>query len=654
MLSAHGTSGSGKAARTLHAPVLLVQLSEVTNLPQKRLPSLSLQVLRHSLETAGFAAECLDLARFAPAIAMRISGRRFQALFRHNTEYGVVTGQEQDSLLIHETCVRAVTESGLLAAVSEAWDQFKPTLVGLSIPGTPLSSDVFSAELACIVARWLKSLGQCAVVVGGARTVEKDNIRNALLSEPAIDYVVRGNGYQSIRQLASMMAGNAVGLREVRGLVYRDGNAVAENESDAPWGHLALPIWLDRRASHYYRRTIAEMVPRARYVPSLNPLLNVSVAPAPFQFTIGCVSECAFCNRASEVGKVSPPKIVVDLLERAVKEFGIQEFVFLNSELNFGLQYLHRFCSELAARKLDIRWTDSCEFRGLDGDVLRRMRDVGCVALWYGLESASDRLLAYIQKRTTVAHAREVLRIADEIGIYNCLNIICGFPYEEESDVEAMLTFLIENRDVIDTTQVNIFYLQGGPFAETPERFGLKLRGYQEQVGETTSKAFDEIHGLRWEEKRLQALGSYGRVAALADELFPDVSRNMPLILGLHKALVGDKPRIKAALNELAAANVGDFFESDTRLFANSGIYVLADPSTQQLLEVDERIAAIHDLRHLRNWADIEAALVPQFSAQAVADSVLAIRSFEAKGFFAATRAKPFRIQPQRTRSKAL
>ncbi len=626
--------------------VLLINLPELTDLPHKPFPPLSLQVLRDSLNTIGVRGECSDLASYGPRIAERLTYDEFTQLFRANTEYGVVSDEDAKGLDLPVECLDAVEKSGLIARFTELVLEQNPALVGLSIPGTPLSSDLFAAGLCKLLARTLKAIRpDIPVVIGGARTIEKENVCDELLLEPTIDYLVRGNGYRSIRELAGGLIFGRLDLTDVRGLIYLENNKSRSNESDAPWGHLAVPIWLDQDAIPHYTRTIADLFPQARHISELDGKLQQETCFIPFQFTIGCVSECAFCNRASESGKISKPEEVVDYIEAAIKHYGIREFMFLNSEINFGRTYVHRFCKGLISRKLNINWIDSCEFRGLDVETLQIMRESGCIALWFGLETTSDRLLRYINKRTTVDHATSMLYESDRLGIYNCLNIICGFPYEREEDVQSTLSYLKDHQEIIDTTQVNVFYLQGGPFFDTPERFALRLRGYQEQVGETMCRAFDEVEGgLQWEDKKQQMLSSYRRVGALDDQLFPEASRDMPLVMALHKAFGGDKQLIQRTILRMADdPSLGNFIECPNKVIHHEGVNYLIDPLNQKVMQINDVVARCHELRHLKIWSHIRTRLLDQFPKNEVDAALNAIENLERNSFFQSRRQKPFR-----------
>ena len=620
---------------------VIFNLPEMTLEPNIPLPPLSLQVLRNSLANIPVAVECYDLAAYGPRIAEWMSASDFEQLFRANREMAVLSAADEYGLDLPPACLDAVIKSGLIDKVISTVHRLKPKLVGFSLQGTPLSSDLFTVGLCKILAGKLRAAWpSLPMVVGGARTIEKKNIQQELMKETAIDFLVRGNGHRSIRQLVNGLLSGNLEPEDVRGLIYRHEGRLRQNEADPPWGHLAVPIWLDRDALPYYRRTIDELTPRARHVVELEKMLGQEVCVAPFQFTVGCVSECAFCNRASEVGKISRPTEVVDQIENAVQKYGIRDFLFLNSELNFGPTYVHRFCDEIIRRRLNINWIDSCEFRGLDVDTLKVMREAGCVGLWFGLESASNRMLTYIQKRVSSEHAAHMLYEADRLGLYCCINFICGLPYEREEDVHATLSFLKDHREVIDSIEVNAFYLQNGPFVDNPEQFGISIRDYQEQVGPTMCRAFDEVRegGLCWEEKRQQILSAFGRVSGLAKEIFPYESRNMLLVIALHKAFEGNKRMMRRAIQCMGDISTGNLLSNPARLVQYGGEIYLLDLVREAILKIEPVVARVYALRHLKIWRHIRGKLLEEFSLSDVNAALEAIKTLEADGYFLATK----------------
>ena len=50
-------------------------------------------------------------------------------------------------------------------------------------------------------------------------------------------------------------------------------------------------------------------------------------------------------------------------------------------------------------KPLDVLWIASgMRVRSVKGDILKKMRDAGCVAVYFGMESGSDKMLKVMEK----------------------------------------------------------------------------------------------------------------------------------------------------------------------------------------------------------------------------------------------------------------
>ena len=87
------------------------------------------------------------------------------------------------------------------------------------------------------------------------------------------------------------------------------------------------------------------------------------------------------------------------------------------------------------------------------------MRKAGCIKLAYGIESASPRMLEYIDKRITQEQASKIIRETHEAGIWVGLNLITGMPTEKEEDIEATINFLKEHNKYINEFSPSHFSL---------------------------------------------------------------------------------------------------------------------------------------------------------------------------------------------------
>jgi len=135
---------------------------------------------------------------------------------------------------------------------------------------------------------------------------------------------------------------------------------------------------------------------------------------------------------------------------------GVRYFYFLDPLLNGNIRELHLFCdliADAAHRRMipAIQWSGNGIIRReMTSALLHKMRAAGCVALAYGIESGSQRVLDLMRKRFKVADAEAVIRATHEAGIEVSLNFMFGFPGEIEADFQETIGFLRRNSGSID------------------------------------------------------------------------------------------------------------------------------------------------------------------------------------------------------------
>ncbi len=239
----------------------------------------------------------------------------------------------------------------------------------------------------------------------------------------------------------------------------------------------------------------------------------------PYRFTRGCPFECIFCLSSTQrLSHALSSEEIVGHLKSLQEEYNPTGFFFLNDTINISKKYIHELCDAIIASKLKILWSDCARVDHLDRETLFKMREAGCIRLIYGMETASPRLLQYINKKIDLQDLRDVLRWTDEAGIWAGVEVIGGFPHERPEDVEATVSFLKENEKYINRIYLNHFDLRGNSLLYNfPEKYGIK-RIFK--VDECTEKdfssyveyGFDETDGLVWKDKIRQIESSVGAI----------------------------------------------------------------------------------------------------------------------------------------------
>lgn len=165
---------------------------------------------------------------------------------------------------------------------------------------------------------------------------------------------------------------------------------------------------------------------------------------------------CYFCNG----DKIEDPSIVKDIKTAFEKMHEIAEMT--------GIRNIYIVDAALSPKDLKtvaglpdmgLYWIANGRFeKGLtDEKLIETIAKRGCVMLRFGLESASQKVLDYMNKGTKVSVAEKVLKLTAQYGIKNHVYLMFGYPGETKEDREMTIEFMKRNREVISSYSVSLF-----------------------------------------------------------------------------------------------------------------------------------------------------------------------------------------------------
>ncbi|KAA1243624.1 radical SAM protein [Aquimarina sp. RZ0] len=164
----------------------------------------------------------------------------------------------------------------------------------------------------------------------------------------------------------------------------------------------------------------------------------------------GCYwGKCTFCDISLDYIKIYEPvaaKLLADRVEQMIKQTGEKGFHFVDEAAPPAL--MRAFAIEIIKRKISISWWTNIRFeKSFTLDLCILLKASGCIAVSGGLEVASDRLLALIDKGVTVAQVARVTRNFTEAGIMVHSYLMYGYPtqtIQETIDSLEMVRQLFE------------------------------------------------------------------------------------------------------------------------------------------------------------------------------------------------------------------
>lgn len=355
-----------------------------------------------------------------------------------------------------------------------------------------------------------------APVVVGSRRIPPEAFMYIMKRYPCFDYAVYADwGEKALSEIINAVSGKKA---EFIDTIVRTGAELETYHNGLKRPVVPTPHY-EKEVIDRYRVDDSEIFSRYNSgYPFIKELLREKGERlvAPYAFELYCPGACAFCENDNSLPSdaKSPDQVIDELF--ALKEKGFTGVYFVNSAFNNNYKRAEELCDKMIKYRLGLQWADCANFRTIDENLLDKMRAAGAIKLTYGMETASPRLLKYIQKGSTIEKIRRYLEYSDSIGIWNHLELIGGLPTETPADIEATRKFIEETGDIVEVYSLNPFYLyRNSMFYREAKKFGLAIRPAPapeavdyfarpgNKIGEFSEK-FDETGGLKWEEKDLQ------------------------------------------------------------------------------------------------------------------------------------------------------
>lgn len=329
-----------------------------------------------------------------------------------------------------------------------------------------------------------------------------------------IDYIIYGEGEFSLYHLLNHLA-HKNKLENIPGLSISDGGRVIFSDivsRPAKPDFSGLPM-------DYYRSREEVLDCPSDIEEIMREFQSSQTLILPYRLMRGCPFECVFCvSSAKDLAYALSAEEAAGHLESLQEEYRPTGFFFLSDTINISKKYINELCDKIIEKKVKILWSDCARVDNLDRDTLFKMREAGCIRLIFGMETASPRLLGYINKKIDLKQLEDVLRWSDEAGIWSGIEIICGLPHENEEDIDSTISFLHQNQRYINRIYLNHFDLrQGTPLYKYPQQYGIKRVFEVNQYADKDFLSyvrfgFDEDGGLSWKDKAKQIEHSLNKV----------------------------------------------------------------------------------------------------------------------------------------------
>jgi len=296
---------------------------------------------------------------------------------------------------------------------------------------------------------------QAVTMLGGSHGSFWDE--NALDEYPSLDIVVRREGEAIFIELLDKLQ-SKTSFNNVLGITFRSKEGKITRNPERP-----------------FLEDLDSLPFPAHNLLPLETLKRMGKVLFPLITSRGCVYWCDFCSTVRMFGRgyrMRSPKNVVDEMEMIHNKYDVSQVTFYDDAFTVNRDRVLKICEELHTRKLEIVWDCGTRVDMVDRELLKTMRDAGCIAVWLGVESGSETILGAMKKSIKLNQTRLAYKTAHEVGLMTIANTVLGFPGETEQTARETINFVKElNPDDVG------FYV-ATPYPGTPMYEQVKKNGW--------------------------------------------------------------------------------------------------------------------------------------------------------------------------------
>ena len=292
--------------------------------------------------------------------------------------------------------------------------EFAPDVIGF----TAFTMEIESALRLAFVAK--QAVNKVITVVGGPHA---SAVPKSVLLNMSVDYVFTGEAEKGfsyfLKNFSSSDRLNAPGLG------YRKGKDIVLNDPE-------LIDDLDSTPFPDYKKMQFEKYPKMYFMKRF--------PAAPIMSSRGCPFNCTFCAGHRVSGRKWRSRSVECILEEIEylhKEYGIKEIDFWDDNFTLSKARVEHFCRSLRALCKDYIWwcPNGVHLNTLDKELLTKMKESGCYAIAFGIESGSERIQKDMKKNLSFERLKEMVEFSYKIGLRTQGFFIIGYPTENEGDI---------------------------------------------------------------------------------------------------------------------------------------------------------------------------------------------------------------------------
>ena len=323
--------------------------------------------------------------------------------------------------------------------ISEILLEKKPDVIGFSI----LQANRWGGIEIAIIAKQIDP--EVKIVFGGVSATFL--WEHFLTHFPEIDFVVMGEGeYTFLHLVRCLEKGEDEHIGNIRGIAFKKDGKVARTKPTE------------------YIKDLDQLPVPAKYFEYQH-----------LSLTRGCPGKCTFCGSPKFWGhkvRFHSVDYFVEELELLYKK-GIDFFYFSDDTFSVNKKRVIEICKKILEKNLRIAWNAISRVNYMSEEVLSWMRRAGCIQISYGIESGSEKIRGYLNKKITTGEIEKTFANTSKYGILPRAYFIYGSPGESGKTIQESIDLIKKIKPLVIYSSVLSLFPGTALYSQYKKKFNI-------------------------------------------------------------------------------------------------------------------------------------------------------------------------------------
>ncbi len=239
-------------------------------------------------------------------------------------------------------------------------------------------------------------------------------------------------------------------LEGIPGIAYRDTNGtIVKNprRKACKINELSMINWDFFEVDKYFEESKDSL--------SFGDVTGVKIG-MPVSTARGCTNKCTFCHYVfwDDHYRFRSPDNILTEVKRNIEKYGANYINFWDDLSFASISQLEYMVDAILESDLKFEWSAAIRTDLLGNpakpykkriEIAQKMKESGCAAVGFSLESGNKEILKMMNKRVKVEYFAEQIKILREVGITSNVSVVIGYPIETKATINETIDMCLNN-----------------------------------------------------------------------------------------------------------------------------------------------------------------------------------------------------------------